>query len=142
MIEMSREMGGAARVLMAIGAILAGAWVGLSAWSSHGPMALQVTPAWQSALSQHIVHALALLLLGLHLAWRPSRWALAAGVAIVLGLFLFCLTLEVKTWLGSSVPTPWVPWGGTCFLLGWLCWAVACVRPMSATTPMDGVRRA
>ena len=123
------------RGFMATGAVLAAVWVGLSAWSNHGPMALQAPPAWHSALSLHIVHALALLVLGLYMAWRPSIWAVAAGMGLLLGLILFCLTLEIKTLTGASFSTPWVPWGGSSLILGWLCWAVACVRPATPMKP-------
>ena len=124
------------RAFMATGAILAALWVGLSAWSSHGPMALQAPLAWHSALSLHIVHALALLVLGLYMAWRPSAWAVAAGTGLLLGMILFCLTLEIKTLIDARFSTPWVPWGGSSLMLGWLCWAVACVRPAQAMNPI------
>lgn len=70
---------------------------------------------WEKAVLYHLAHAVALLALALG---RPvNRWVVplfAAGIFIFSGS-LYVLALTNVQWLGAITP-----FGGACFLAGWL----------------------
>ncbi len=79
----------------------------------------------RSALDQHQFHALGLLLVGL--ACRvvtPSRWLVASGVLMVVGMCLFSFNIYAYALLGWDALEKLVPWGGGAWILAWLSLAV------------------
>ena len=109
------------RLFMVLGALLAAAWVALSAASSHIPALQSAGPALAASLAQHQFHALGLLLLGLLMRVRASRWLLASGGLMLLGFLLFCLNIDARLLSGWDGARALVPWGGMAFILSWLC---------------------
>jgi uncharacterized membrane protein YgdD (TMEM256/DUF423 family) len=75
-----------------------------------------------------MIHAAALLALAF-LAERSGRWLCVAGWCFVVGLVLFCGSLDLLAAGAPHVIAHAAPWGGTAFILGWLAVLVAALRP-------------
>ena len=82
----------------------------------------------QTASRYGLIHAAALLAL-VFLIERGGRWLCAAGWCFVLGLLLFCGSLDLLAAGGPPIIARAAPWGGTAFILGWLAVLVAALRP-------------
>jgi uncharacterized membrane protein YgdD (TMEM256/DUF423 family) len=78
-----------------------------------------------------MIHAVALLAL-VFLIERGGWWLRAAGWCFVIGLVLFCGSLDLLAAGAPHVVAHAAPWGGTAFILGWLAVLVAAVRPKKA----------
>jgi len=116
---------------LAVGAILAGVGVAAGAFGTHAlgdrlpPDLLEV---FQVGTRYHLIHALALLVVGLASDLRPDRlwdvagWLFSAGI-VIFGGSLYALALSGIRWLGAVTPV-----GGLCFLAGWVAVAVAALR--------------
>src|SRR5262245_50382931 len=103
------------RVAAAVGA----AGVILGAFGAHGLKELldrnQATAAWQTAVLYHLIHAVVLLMLASVSPWRKAPWCfLLAGVILFSGS-LYILGLTGLRWLGAVTP-----FGGVCFIAGWI----------------------
>ncbi len=127
---------------MSIGAILGAIGVGLGAYGAHG-LEKQLA-AWgyagddlakrlanhETAVRYQMWHALAIVLVGLALAnrptawWQASAWALLCGVLIFSGL-LYALVVAGPDWrwLGAVVPI-----GGLWLIVGWVLLAIGALR--------------
>ena len=116
------------RLFLALGALFAALWVGLSAAAAHVPALQQGGPALAASLQQHQLHAVGLLLVGLMLARRASACLVASGGLMLAGLLLFCLNIDVRILWGWSAARGLVPWGGSAFILAWLALVVAVWR--------------
>ena len=116
------------RVWIAVAGLLGAVGVGMGAYASHGlgfiedATVREATRATlQTAVQQQMFHALALLGLGVAaLTTAGNRWLCAAGGLFVLGLLLFSGLIYLRTFTGIETFRPFVPWGGTCLMLGWL----------------------
>ena len=111
--------------MVACGSLLAFLAVVSGAFGAHG---LEKTldayhlKIWHTAASYHMVHALALVLLGLferqlgrHLFW--ARWGFLSGIFLFSGS-LYALALTGISKLGMITPI-----GGLSFLMGWVAFA-------------------
>lgn len=107
---------GRALIRLAAGVLFLGVLLG--AFGAHGFHDLLASrdriPTWNTAVLYHLVHGLALLVLG---ATVPSAkgvwWSLLTGIILFSGsLYLLCLT--GMNWLGAVTPL-----GGLSFLIGW-----------------------
>jgi len=105
--------------------------VAVSASLAHG---LNLTPydlqalAW--ALDLQRFHALALIGLTLMGLVRGSNWLRTlAGLLFVVGTVLFSVNIELRILHGLEALRPAAPWGGSAWMLAWLLWAVAELRP-------------
>lgn len=78
-----------------------------------------------------MMHAAALLAL-VFLIERAGWWLCAAGWCFVVGLVLFCGSLDLLAAGAPHAVAHAAPWGGTAFILGWLAVLVAAVRPKKA----------
>jgi uncharacterized membrane protein YgdD (TMEM256/DUF423 family) len=121
-----------ARLILTLGAVAAFLGVALGAFGAHALRARlteQLLNTWETAVQYHLVHALALLAVGLLLLHTgPSsllRWSaglMLAGMVLFSGsLYLLCLS-GVR-WLGAITPL-----GGTALLIAWILFAVAAWR--------------
>ena len=115
--------------LLAVFAVLAAlASVALGAVAAHLPVFAQgVPPSFSSAQQMMQFHALAILLA---LMWRAqslrrTAWCLAAAL-FATGIVLFSINIDLRLLLDWQATRALVPWGGSAFILGWLCmlWAV------------------
>ncbi len=80
---------------------------------------------WQTAVTWHVAHALALIGVGLFLQRAASRAAGWAGTLFALGIVLFAGSLYVYALTGVRGVAAVTPLGGLAFLAGWLYWAAA-----------------
>lgn len=125
-----------ARLLLSLGALSACASVVLSAVFAHLPVFAGSLPVVvQTALAQHQFHSLGLLLTGLAMCvCLPSKWFLAAGWLMVLGLLLFSFNLYARHVLGFDALRTLVPWGGMAWILAWLSLVVGFAKARKAPT--------
>jgi uncharacterized membrane protein YgdD (TMEM256/DUF423 family) len=104
------------------GAVLAGTGVALGAFGAHA-LKTQVSPedlaTWKTAVEYQLIHALALLVVGLLSASRRGPTAGRAGMAFVAGIALFSGSLYVLVLSGIRALGAVTPLGGVAFLLGW-----------------------
>lgn len=127
-------MSSVSRRWIAIGALLGAIGVGLGAYGAHGLSGLlektlgysgddlhRRIAIFETAVRYQMMHALALVLLGLGLqlrdtpAWRFAGWAFLVGVLIFCGLLKVLTFADPKwNWLGAIVPI-----GGVSLIVGW-----------------------
>lgn len=117
------------RLFVILGALSAGAAVGLGAFAAHalrGRLSADLLATFEVGARYHMYHALGLLGVG----WAASRWpgsaVTSAGWLFVAGTLLFSgslylLSVTGQKWLGAITPV-----GGAAFIAGWLAlaWAV------------------
>jgi uncharacterized membrane protein YgdD (TMEM256/DUF423 family) len=118
------------RLFVMLGAIVMFLGVGAGAFGAHGLSAhfvkfphLEATYA--TAVRYHMIHGLALLLVGLLAARWPGVWLNWSGYLLLAGIVIFSgslylLSLTGVRWLGAITPL-----GGVAFLAGWICLFVA-----------------
>lgn len=112
--------------MIAVGCLNAFLAVVTGAFGAHALQARLSEPAlsiWNTATEYHMIHAVALVLLGLFENQRgaplPSaRWCFLAGIVLFSGS-LYALALTGVGALGAITP-----FGGFAFLSGWLLFAL------------------
>ncbi|MBA1146931.1 DUF423 domain-containing protein [Ectothiorhodospiraceae bacterium WFHF3C12] len=114
------------------GAVLGFIGVALGAFGAHGlrdtlePGRLEI---WQTAVLYNLVHALALVAVGVAAYSLPGRSVMAAsGWAFLFGTVVFSGSLYVLAVTGIRGLGAITPIGGLGFLAGWLLLAWAAVR--------------
>lgn len=128
---------------IAVGALLGAAGVALGAFGAHGleealrqhgydgaDLARRLD-IFETAVRYHLVHAIAVVVVGVLSLQHPRKTWHAAAAAFLAGVVLFSGLLYVLTftgpawkWLGAVVPL-----GGLSLIAGWLALAVgACKR--------------
>jgi len=113
------------RIFLILGALFASLSVVFSAALAHAHIPDGRAFWVQTALDQHQFHALGLLLVGLACRGdRPSRWCLASGVLMVVGMCLFSFNLYAHALLNWDALRALVPWGGASWILAWLSLAI------------------
>ena len=126
---MSQEA--AARLFVAAGALSAGLAVAAGAFGAHA-LAEAVPPnrlaTFETAARYEMVHALALVLVGVLIERRADRRYRWAGWLFLVGTVLFSgslylLVLTDTPWLGAVTP-----FGGVAFIGGWLVLAASAWR--------------
>jgi uncharacterized membrane protein YgdD (TMEM256/DUF423 family) len=125
-------------MILRIAAVLGFLGVALGAFGAHAlrerlsPALLQV---WNTAVLYHLLHAVALLSLGLYV--RASSGALGAGMGadvrapawlFVAGILIFSGSLYALALTGIKILGAVTPLGGLCFLAGWGWLAVLSVK--------------
>jgi len=114
------------------GAVLAGLGVAAGAFGTHA-LSSRLSPdlldIFETATRYHVLHAVALLVVGLagrsdpaSRAWNGAGWLFTIGI-LVFGGSLYALALTGARWLGAVTPI-----GGACFLAGWVVVAFAAAR--------------
>ena len=136
-------MSSISRRWIAIGALLGAMGVGLGAYGAHGLSGLlektlgytgddlhRRIAIFETAVRYQMMHALALVFLGLALqikdtpAWRFAAWAFLVGVLIFCGLLKVLTFADPKwNWLGAIVPI-----GGVSLIVGWLAVALGALK--------------
>jgi len=107
----------AASMLMAVA-------VALEAFGAHALKARvppEMLAVWQTGVTYHAWHAIALFMLGLLMlhapdsaACRIAAWLFVAGIALFAGS-LYLLALGAPRWVGAITPL-----GGVSFIAGWI----------------------
>jgi uncharacterized membrane protein YgdD (TMEM256/DUF423 family) len=128
------------KLWLLIGAILGLLAVVLGAFGAHGLKTrfqtqgyeglalLEKTGPWETAAHYQLVHALALLAVGLVAARRRGLCINLAGSAMTLGTMLFSGCLYGWVIGGPKFLVMFVPIGGSLLIVGWACLAVAVWR--------------
>ncbi len=105
-----------------IGAISAGMAVALGAFGAHG-LKPHISPEdltiYETAVQYHMIHAVALLIIGLMGVYFPQDVIFLPAMLIFSGIILFSgslylLVLTDTRWLGAITPI-----GGVAFVAGW-----------------------
>ncbi len=120
-----------AKFVIAIAAFNGALAVCLGAFGAHGLKktlsqgALQV---WQTGVTYHFYHVLALLAVGLLIQQKPKQALSISAVLFLAGILLFSgslygLALGGPSWLG-----PITPLGGISFIFAWLLMGVAALK--------------
>jgi uncharacterized membrane protein YgdD (TMEM256/DUF423 family) len=108
---------------------------GLGAYASHGLSGVldaDTLGSLLTAIQYQFYHSLGLLFLGLVNARAPSRLWVVAAVLFAAGLVLFCGGLSARALGGPEWLAGGAPFGGTCFIAGWLLLAIAAMRSRTA----------
>ena len=136
-------MSSLSRRWIAIGALLGAIGVALGAYGAHGLRDLlekilgytdddlnRRLAIFETAVRYQMLHALALVFVGLALQQKESAWWRFAAWAFLIGVIIFSGLLKVLTfvdpqwnWLGAIVP-----FGGLAMIAGWLALAVGALR--------------
>jgi uncharacterized membrane protein YgdD (TMEM256/DUF423 family) len=127
---------------IAVGALLGALGVALGAFGAHvlgtllgslgyvGDEATRRIAIHETAVRYQLWHALAIVLVGLALATRPTPWWQASAWAFLFGVLVFSGFLYVLVLVGPSMR--WfgaiVPFGGVSLIVGWLLLAVGALR--------------
>jgi len=123
----------AAQWFLALAGLYGAAGVALGAFGAHGLKAQlgSSLDTWQTAVLYHLIHALALLVVGLWLRLVPGAGGsvVVAGVAFAVGVLLFSGSLYALALGGPRWFGPITPLGGVSFILGWLALSFAALRP-------------
>lgn len=118
------------RLFVLLSAIFGVSGVALGAFAAHGlrgRLSAEHLAVFQTGVLYQLVHALALLGIGvLALHWR-SRLLGAAGGLFAAGILLFSGSLYLLILSGLRVGMV-TPLGGVCFMVGWLCLVLAAWR--------------
>jgi uncharacterized membrane protein YgdD (TMEM256/DUF423 family) len=95
----------------------------LGAFAAHGLSGLLTAKAlqlWHTAVQYQMYHVFALLAVAGLLHHQSSKALILAGLAFILGSFLFCSSLYALA-LGAPAAIGIItPFGGLSFLVGWL----------------------
>ncbi|MDR2872217.1 MAG: DUF423 domain-containing protein [Xanthomonadaceae bacterium] len=110
-------------LLACIGAVMAAAAIGFSAYAAHAVGDAHIQANLRTAAQYLFAHGLALAALAPFTIRRLGRMSLAMLLA---GVLLFSGSL-----IGNALlqwPTRWAPFGGIMMMLGWCVWAVDALR--------------
>jgi uncharacterized membrane protein YgdD (TMEM256/DUF423 family) len=116
-------------IFVLLGALSGAAGVALGAFGAHAlrsHMTLERQAVFETGVRYQLIHALALLFVGIGAGnILNGVWLGAAGWLFVVGTILFSgslylLVLSDRRWLGAITP-----FGGIALILGWLCLAAS-----------------
>jgi uncharacterized membrane protein YgdD (TMEM256/DUF423 family) len=119
------------RVFIRLGAAAGFVGVALGAFGAHAlraRLSSEHLAVFETGVRYQLVHALALVLVGVLIGRRPARLTTAAGWCFTLGIVLFSGSLYVLSTTGTTAVGVVTPLGGLCFLAGWACLALAEAR--------------
>ncbi len=113
------------------GAIAALLGVAAGAFGAHalrGRITPEMIAVFETGARYQLVHALALIVVGLTLEQRASRGLRVAGTLFGAGIVLFSGSLYALALTGTRAWGAVTPLGGLCFLVGWALAAAAFTR--------------
>lgn len=122
------------KTFLIIAALTGALTVALGAFGAHGlkdKLNEYTLGIFETAVRYQFYHVFALLAVGLLFQSYNNGWMLWSGRLFIAGIILFCGSLyvliyflannnESMKWLGAITP-----FGGLCFIAGWVCMAVA-----------------
>ena len=124
------------RVFIRLGAVAGFIGVALGAFGAHAlraRLSADHLAAFETGVRYQLVHALALVLVGVLISVappvrgagrQPARLTTAAGWCFTVGIVLFSGSLYVLSLTGTTAVGIVTPLGGLCFLAGWACLAL------------------
>jgi uncharacterized membrane protein YgdD (TMEM256/DUF423 family) len=104
-----------------IAALLGLTAVALGAIAAHTVAEAQAAQALERASLYQLIHALALL----YATGLPGKAALLARGLLLIGIVLFCGSIELKYLFSLTQATVVAPTGGVALMLGWLMLGVS-----------------
>ena len=117
-----------ASLWLAIGSIFAAIGVGFGAFGAH-TLKERLTPEmlaiFETGARYQLIHALALIAVGLAAAHWPTARFNPAGWAFLIGIVLFSGSLYALAISGVRVLGAVTPFGGVAFIGGWILFALA-----------------
>ena len=118
------------QVFLTIAAVLGGLSVALGAFGAHaleGKLSDRAQEIFETATRYQMYHALALMLVAVLLsrAEAAQSWLTTAGVALIVGVLLFCGSLYTISFSGIKGFGAVAPLGGLALMIGWGCLAVS-----------------
>lgn len=120
-----------AKFLIASGCLLAASGVALGAFGAHALKArltLEQLATYQTGVQYQMIHALALILIGILMERQSSTLISLAGVSCLLGIFLFSGSLYLLATTPMRWPGPVTPLGGLAFISTWVMLAIAVIN--------------
>lgn len=90
--------------------------VALGAVAAHAISDPKAVAAVEKAAIYQLIHVLALLFV----SQQTGRWSRLSCWFFLVGIALFCGSIEVKYLLGIQNATTLAPSGGICLMLGWI----------------------
>lgn len=119
------------RLLLLFGALSGLLCVVLGAFGAHGLEGVfneHQFSLWGKAVDYQAVHSLALIATGLFGLLRPAKTVQLAGWLFLAGILLFSGSLYLLALSGVRLLGLVTPFGGTAFIAGWFCLALAAWR--------------
>ena len=119
------------RIWIAIGALSGCVAVAAGAFGAHAlkkSLSPDMMDVFELAARYQMVHALALLAVGLWTARLPSPATTVAGWAFTAGTIVFSGSLYTLALTGATQLGMVTPFGGAAFLVGWLALAAGAMR--------------
>ena len=126
---------------IAIGAVCGLLAVGFGAFGAHGledhfaklsetdpELAVKRLGNWRTAAQYHMHHSIAIVLAGLLLQARGSRFAGFSAACFLIGIVIFSGCLYTLVLTEVRVLGAVVPLGGLSFMAGWILLAIAALR--------------
>ncbi|MCG9697267.1 DUF423 domain-containing protein [Shewanella sp. Isolate11] len=105
--------------------------VALGAFAAHGLKSVttpEMIAIFNLGVEYQFYHTFALIAVAFCSHWIRSRLLDWAGYLFIVGIMLFSGSLYLYALIGAKWTGPVTPMGGVCFLVGWLCIAVAMWR--------------
>ncbi|MCB0740564.1 MAG: DUF423 domain-containing protein [Chitinophagaceae bacterium] len=119
-------------------AFFGGLAVALGAFGAHGLEKIttdeKILHGFRTAVQYQMIHALGLLSIAILAEKIKNHWIIWAGRSFILGIILFsgslyCLTfLEIENNNLVKIIGPITPFGGLCFIAGWVCLLMAVLK--------------
>ncbi|WP_413113747.1 DUF423 domain-containing protein [Thaumasiovibrio sp. DFM-14] len=105
--------------------------VGLGAFAAHGLKAV-LSPAmvavFQTGVHYQLIHTLALLAVAILMRFLPATTLLYAAIFFIVGIVAFSGSLYLLALTGIKWFGPITPFGGICFIVGWIALFIAVWR--------------
>lgn len=115
------------RTFVSIGSGLAFLAVALGAFGTHGlkgSLSAYSLDIWKTGVQYHMIHAVALVLIGILASQNDTKAVRAAGWLMVSGIAIFSGSLYALALTDLKVLGAITPLGGLCFLSSWATLAV------------------
>ncbi|MBS7529988.1 DUF423 domain-containing protein [Hazenella sp. IB182353] len=124
------------KLFVMLGSINMALAVAIGAFGAHGlasKVTVKMLANWQTGAHYHIIHALALVAIGILMTQMPSQtslltwagWLLFAGIILFAGS-LYVMVLTDVTKLGAITPI-----GGLAFIAAWVLVAISAVKQLN-----------
>ena len=118
-----------ARLLLSAAGLFGALAVALGAFGAHGlraSLSARSLEIFETAARYQLIHAMAMAAVAIAIASiGPSPWFTTAGIAYGIGIGIFCGSLYALSLTDIKILGAIAPIGGSAFIVGWLCLAIA-----------------
>ena len=121
------------QIFISISAILGFLGVALGAFGAHGlkeKLSADMMAVYQTGSQYHLIHALALLGIGILARQMDVTAIKVAGISMIFGIFVFSGSLYALAISGVRILGAITPIGGVGLMIGWAALAVAIQRTL------------